>query len=130
MSEVLVKEILTILVGILGTIVGFYFGLSSDRQEQSLQFSPVILTDQTPQLSGKTTIITLLTGGTPPYTYSIIFDGDILPAITDMTSSDGSINQDVPIPSTAPNPQAATVVKFRIEAKDSRGKSGTYRDES
>ncbi len=67
------KEILTILIGILGTIVGFYFGTPSDIQgngEMPVLSKPMVspaqaLPDQ------PFSLISQAEGGTPPYVYTL-----------------------------------------------------------
>jgi hypothetical protein len=121
------KEVLTMMVGILGTIVGFYFGLSPGTQAETLQVTPAVITDQEPAVNRKTTIIAFVRGGKAPYTYSITFDDNVLPAIKNIGSQDGTIKQDIVIP---PNIPPETKVMFTIDVKDNEGRSVTYRDEA
>jgi len=68
------KEILTILIGILGTIVGFYFGTPADSQNsiEQLNLSPLVISTDQIVAAQEFTIVTLAKGGTPPYTYTLI----------------------------------------------------------
>jgi len=129
---------LAILVGVLGTIVGFYFGAergsqsnanrgnSNVSQTQGLQITPAIFSNEQPKRGDTISITSSVTGGKAPYTYSITFDSNITPgAIKDVPSQDGSIKQDIAIPSTIAI-EKDTSVKFQIEVKDSEGKSATY----
>ncbi len=74
------KDLLSILVGILGTVLGFYFASPNSNGTPSLSVSalelssPVVVAGQTSNLRA------MLSGGKPPYLYSLRF-----------TSSDASI---------------------------------------
>ena len=73
------KEVLTILVGIFGTILGFYFGSekSSKNTEPSLEVAPVLVA-RAPD-GRLVSVGTSITGGRPPYTFSIALkDGSSL----------------------------------------------------
>lgn len=58
----LAKEVLTLLIGILGTILGFYYG-SSESKLQKLDVGEI-------QIVGKQ-LLTRVAGGTKPYRYTI-----------------------------------------------------------
>jgi hypothetical protein len=127
------KEILTILIGVLGTIVGFYFGSSVKpqtepinapiRQAQALQVVPAVLSKEQPRKGETITISSFVSGGKPPYTYTIIFDPSDISPIKDAISQDGYIKQDILIPATM---VVETEVKFQIDVKDSEGKTISY----
>lgn len=126
------KEILTILIGVLGTIVGFYFGSTREPQAgptngnvgqmQALQVIPAIISNEQPKRGEATTISSFLSGGKPPYNYTITFDPNLISPVK-ASSLDGYIKQDVTIPA---NLETDTEIKFLIEASDSEGKSGSY----
>jgi hypothetical protein len=59
------REIFASLMGVLGTIVGFYFG-SAEKGSASLSVAEIQVIDKM--------VITNITGGTPPYRYQIIAD--------------------------------------------------------
>ena len=65
---------MTILIGILGTIVGFYFGTPADSQNsiEQLNLSPLVISTDQIVAAQEFTIVTLAKGGTPPYTYTLI----------------------------------------------------------
>jgi hypothetical protein len=95
------KDVLTVLVGILGTILGFYFASDQSTRNASanaaamtnvaaMNVAPVLLA----RVPGGTTVTmgTSITGGKPPYTYSVsLTDGTVL--IKDEKNSDGRILQ-------------------------------------
>jgi hypothetical protein len=121
------KEILGIMMGVLGTVVGFYFGSSvtGQQQPQPLQMRPAVITNEQPKKSEKTTIVGFVSGGKAPYVYSITFDPKILSVgdVKDVPSTDGIIKQDVQVPGDL---QKDTSETFIIEVKDSESKSITY----
>lgn len=66
------KEVLSLLLGVFGTIVGFYFGseLSSAGAKTSALQLPALLLGSTELAPGqKTTVTTHVSGGTPPYQF-------------------------------------------------------------
>ncbi|HJR08627.1 MAG TPA: hypothetical protein VJ842_15315 [Pyrinomonadaceae bacterium] len=137
------REIFTTLIGILGTIVGFYFGATQGTQQQgapggasptptptptstiqsSGQFTTARVSKLNPKAGETVTITSFVATGTPPYTYSITFEPSVIPAIRDATSKDGLIRQDVPIPLSV---ATETPVNFRIDVNDSQGQTVSY----
>lgn len=113
------KEILTILVGVLGTIVGFYYGAAASRTA-SPQGSSSAITVAAPKLAqsadGNVSLTTKLTGGTAPYTYTIKFVPDTVTASPSQESADGQISYQFKQP-TPP----LTEVAITIEGKDKDG---------
>ena len=66
------KEILTILIGILGTIVGFYFGAPIDSKSVSkLNLSAPVISPEIAVAGQPFTLISRVKGGSPPYVYSL-----------------------------------------------------------
>jgi len=120
------KEILTILVGVLGTIVGFYYGASpkpatTATQTAAISVAQVTISPDQPKNGEQATISTTLSGGTAPYTYSIKFTPSTIKAIENQESANGEIHQ----PFTASVP-AGTNIDFVIEGKDKNGLTFTY----
>jgi len=116
------KEILTLLIGVLGTIVGFYFGTSAKGTPQPLQVSAIQVSSEQPALSSKIKITALVAGGKPPYTYSIKFSQPLIQDISG-SSKDGKIEQEVTMPSGITNAQEE--IGFQITATDEEGKTVT-----
>src|SRR6266404_6272847 len=125
------KEVLTVLIGVLGTIVGFYFGSSTKTSEsantaatqtQTLQVIPARLSKEELNEGETLSISSFLSGGKPPFKYTITFDPNSIPAIKDVVSQDGILKQDIKIPKVA----ADTEATFQIDVKDSGDKSTTY----
>jgi len=70
------KEILTVLVGILGTIIGFYFGQEQAEGGRPLGLSTELSAEEVPE-EGDVTLAALGSGGVPPYTFEVVADGPV-----------------------------------------------------
>ena len=75
------KEILTLLLGILGTIVGFYFGTSTNEPQGIPTIAEIVATEDALVPGAKVAIAILIKGGSSPYTYGIDFEGLNIDAI-------------------------------------------------
>ena len=123
------KQVLSVLIGVLGTIVGFYFGSDTRSgqtpQPQPLAIGPVSLSNLQPKKGERITFSFSVSGGRPPYTYSITFDPPLIPgtAIKDVKSPDGLVKQEVVIPETVDTDKE---VKYQINVKDSDNKTADY----
>ncbi|GJL80053.1 MAG: hypothetical protein NPINA01_30420 [Nitrospinaceae bacterium] len=97
------KEVLTILIGVLGTIVGFYFGTSSGPTDQlePLAINQFEISEGTP--GSEVTLSSLITGGKKPYKFTLIFHNPLMETISDRDSPDGVILQKVAIPASVEN---------------------------
>lgn len=82
------KGVLTVLIGVFGTILGFYFGTAAGGG-QKLDVAEIKFADKQ--------LITHISGGTQPYRYSITSSDpkDFAP-ITSKVSDDGWINETLP----------------------------------
>lgn len=78
------REIFAGMMGILGTIVGFYFG-STDRDAVKFEVADIRIEDSV--------LRTHVAGGTPPFKYSIASDAQDFVAVEDAVSVDGWIRQ-------------------------------------
>ncbi len=124
------KEVFTILVGVLGTVMGFYYGQAAATggtpggTGQTIRITAPQLTPPAPRVGVEFTMAATITGGEKPYLYKVTFSN---PAAitnnpsTDQPSADGNISQKFLLASTAPTNQAIT---YTIEAKDKKGASG------
>jgi len=118
------KEVLSILIGVLGTIVGFYFGSAITGQTPPLQVASAVLTNEQPLKGEKVTLVAFIQGGKPPYTYSITVDpSNVANAVKEISSTDGTIKQDLQI---SPDVQKETTATYVIDVRDSENKSTTY----
>jgi hypothetical protein len=124
------KEVLTLLIGVLGTIIGFYYGSTTRAAAASqtttpasvIQIAPVKVTPESPVIGAPLNISGQVSGGIPPYTYDIKFDPTVIPTdrfppVADQPSSDGKISHDLTIPAEAPEGE----VIFTIVVKDKNG---------
>ena len=72
------KDILTILIGLFGTIIGFYFGSQNQTSDDTvtsaeIRLAPLQIPDSIE--AGQTFYLkSIVTGGTPPYKYWIMVD--------------------------------------------------------
>jgi hypothetical protein len=69
------KEVLSLLLGIFGTIVGYYFGSETAARNSAdaatLSSSPLDVSPSTVRVGEKLTVRAFVTGGSPPYRYSV-----------------------------------------------------------
>jgi hypothetical protein len=70
------KEVLTVLIGVLGTIVGFYYGSQASERAGPQKTSIAIpwISNRTPFVGDRVEMTTLFSGGVPPYEYEISFE--------------------------------------------------------
>jgi hypothetical protein len=116
------KDLLTIIIGILGTILGFYYG-SLAGGESRLHVANVDLSRAVAKPGDTVQISATILGGTAPYTYEIQFVDRTGEAQTSaMTqkakkSDSGAITESVQIPTVG----KATAILFTIVASDTKG---------
>ena len=116
------KEILTILIGVLGTIIGFYFGSANIENKSAAGQSMEILTP-TPlisQINGKENIVfsTFIKGGEPPYTYQIYFYPNDAANSIEGKSDNGVIQENVE-PTASMNENAIYHIRVVDKVKNS-----------
>lgn len=121
------KDVFTVLIGVLGTVMGFYYGQNASAQQtqQALQISPPQVSSTAPQLNTEVTLTATISGGTTPYKYTINFDPKNAIAgepIVAKDSADGKINQKFMIGADAA--LADKPVGYTIEATDAKGAKG------
>ena len=103
----LAKEVLTLLIGILGTILGFNFG-SADKIGATLDIGDIQVTAQQ--------FYTRVSGGTKPYRYSVTSSDSDFPALQQGVSDDGWIIQ--PLQKA---PKAGSTITIEVtDSKESR----------
>lgn len=69
------KEVLALLLGIFGTIVGFYFGSITDSPPKPLSVVEIVVSPDQPVLGEAVTITVLAAGGKLPLDYELKVDG-------------------------------------------------------
>jgi hypothetical protein len=114
------KEVLTALIGVLGTIVGFYFGASKESGLHTAPLSISALTaDPMTVKKGVTANINgTIAGGEPPYDYTILLSQDgskTLIIEAEGTSTDGSVKSTFVIPDTV---DSSKKLDITLEATD------------
>ena len=74
------KEILSLLLGVFGTIVGYYFGADAGTQRALiLQVSPIHVAPMAGK-PGYVTVEAFVAAGSPPYSYGLGVDSGAIPA--------------------------------------------------
>jgi len=106
------REILALLMGIMGTIVGFYFGSAQQGNVGPLGIAEIKAADKQ--------LLTYVSGGSPPYRYSISSTDPAFKTIKEKTSSDGWIVESF----EQPFKPGSTVT---IDATDGRAQTVTRR---
>ncbi|MEZ5477852.1 MAG: hypothetical protein R3E95_10335 [Thiolinea sp.] len=94
------KEILTMLIGIFGTIIGFYFGaINSTESNQALSVAAPQIINPTPAPGEKFSMVAQITGGKPPYNYEFSFDeGMGIKPLENLRTDSGLIVQEFEMP--------------------------------
>jgi hypothetical protein len=116
------KEVMTSLIGILGTIIGFYFGATQGGQAPSRSGStaPTLasfsFTPPKPEKGGTMTLRATLSGGQSPYVYAIRFTPDTIKEIDGQTQN-GTIDQAIKLDAYDP----AKPLDITFEATDAKG---------
>jgi hypothetical protein len=116
------KEILSLLLGVFGTIVGFYFGseVASKGQtaETIVNIAPLRLSAASVAAGAEFTLTTYVTGGKAPYKYGIGFDKEDISADTPVDPNGWIIKT-----MNAPKDKANQSVLVRVVVEDVDGHS-------
>ena len=115
------KEILTLLIGVLGTIIGFYYGStikSTNETPSGIAVRDLRAIPDTSAIGTPFSVSATITGGSSPYVYSLTVKptGTIEP-ILNKSSSDGHINEDISFLKSA-KPGSATILLNGTDEKN------------
>jgi hypothetical protein len=114
------KEILSLLLGVFGAIVGFYFGSAIEGAERagaaSLRLTPPLLSQALVVGGQHVTVTAAVSGGVPPYRYQIKL-GDKMIAEQQPVKEGGWIVQDQETPSV----KTDTVMSVHLTVVDATG---------
>jgi len=109
------KEVLSLLLGVFGTIIGYYFGSTFQAAHNpSLRVSALELFPGTAKPGDTVIARALVVGGVPPYRYSISIKNE-KPAVNGTLSESGEINEEIRIPGSFAQP-ALKVQLFIVDA--------------
>jgi hypothetical protein len=116
------KEILSLLLGVFGTIVGFYFGsevaAKGQPGETIVNVAPLRLSTGSVASSADFTLTTYVSGGKAPYKYGVGFDKDEIKAETPVDPN-GWITKTL----SAPKVTADRAALVRVVVEDADGHS-------
>lgn len=114
------KEILALLLGVFGTIVGFYFGSEVSHGAESagaaVVVAPLHLDTQLASPGGSVRFTTLVTGGRPPYRFEAGLGSEPAQVKGDV-GPDGYIDQTIALPKKI----ADSSVQLHVVVLDSAG---------
>jgi hypothetical protein len=110
-----------LLLGVFGTIVGFYFGSESSgrsrAEQQQLQISSIDLTPQPVQPNGMLTVRAVASGGTPPYRFAVV-QGDEKLEPNEVAGEGGWIVKQLQIKAVGPG--GAPYVRLQVQDTSGR----------
>jgi hypothetical protein len=117
------KEILSLLLGVFGTIVGFYFGsevaAKGQPEETIVRVAPLRLSPGSVAAGADFSLTTYISGGKAPYKYGIGFDKDEVKPDTPVDPN-GWISKTVAAPKVTPD---RATVAVRVVVMDADGHS-------
>ena len=141
------KDVFTVLVGVLGTVMGFYYGqagaggaggnangnvnananANANTQQQAaqgLQISAPQVNPAAPRINTEFTVTANVSGGEGPFIYTVTFDNPnaITTPAQNVTSDTANINRKFTLANTA---AAGQPIGFTINATDKNQKKGT-----
>jgi hypothetical protein len=115
------KEVLSLLLGVFGTIVGYYFGSThSGSSAVELRVSGIEVLPTAGPPGSAFTAGALVAGGTPPYRYVMSF-GAAAPKATEQVTENGLIKERLAIPNLPPGKSPSIV----LTVEDAVGRKAT-----
>jgi hypothetical protein len=119
------KEILSLLLGVFGTIVGFYFGSEikspTSGEVATFRVTPPHLSRESVVERETVTLTAAVSGGTPPYHYGIALGDESDVKYAQPVRKDGWIVAQLPTLTV----QEKTVVNVKLGVKDALGQTLT-----
>lgn len=117
------KDILSLLLGVFGTIVGFYFGSEIGGQtageEAALRVTPALLSEPLATSNQSVTVTAAVSGGESPYLYGITIGEDGEMSAREFVSPNAWIVHELTVPVVQQN----TIVPVIINVQDASGES-------
>jgi hypothetical protein len=111
------KEVFSLLLGVFGTVIGYYFGSTHGRTTASdLKVSQLMVFPELPRVGEEVTLRALIAGGVPPCEYSITLENDTPKNNTDVPDC-GMITTQMLLP-TKPDPSGLSI---RLKVVDAAG---------
>lgn len=96
------KEVLGLLLGVFGTIVGFYFAseITGNEAKGALSVSPVLVSAQDVAPDHDVTLTVVVRGGTGPYRFAAVLGGDLPDVYPELARPDGWIVKTLRVPAS------------------------------
>ncbi len=120
------KDILALLLGVFGTIVGYYFGSEVTRKPEVKQgtvlIAPLHLGAQSVNSGGTLDLETYVSGGTAPYKFGVDFGGAVV--MSDKLTTDSWVEEKVTVPVVSAE-QSVTVHFFVTDANGNKAEVWT-----
>jgi hypothetical protein len=111
------KEVFSLLLGVFGTVVGYYFGSThAGTAVTELKVSEIMVFPELPQAGQQVTIRALIAGGTAPCQYSITLGDDTPKKDTDIPDC-GMVTTHMLLPPNANSPD----MRIELKVTDSAG---------
>ena len=106
------KEVLGLLLGVFGTMVGFYFAseLSQSEIQGQLNVSPILVSSSEVAQGGTVSLSAVVHGGSQPYRFATVIGADLPDEYEDIARADGWIVKNLIVPGSAePGVQRVTI---------------------
>lgn len=116
------KEVLSLLLGVFGTIVGFYFGSEIDATARAetrlLHVTPPLLAKQHVTSGESIKLTAAVAGGTPPYLYGIGIGDESAAEPEKIVDENDWIISEI----SAPEVKKDTIISVYLKVKDATGR--------